>query len=46
MLAAAFGDLPPVQGALLQQAIGIAVIPDALQALAWTSGRRRVRGAG
>jgi P-type E1-E2 ATPase len=33
MLAAAFGFLPPVQGALLQEAIDVAVILNALRAL-------------
>jgi cation transport ATPase len=33
MLAAAFGYLPPVQGALLQEAIDVAVILNALRAL-------------
>jgi P-type E1-E2 ATPase len=33
MLAAAFGYLPPLQGALLQEAIDVAVILNALRAL-------------
>ena len=33
MIAAAFGYLPPVQGALLQEAIDVAVILNALRAL-------------
>lgn len=33
MLAAALGYLPPVQGALLQEAIDVAVIVNALRAL-------------
>ena len=33
MLAAAFGQLPPVQGALVQEAIDLAVILNALRAL-------------
>ena len=33
MIAAAFGYLTPVQGALLQEAIGVAVILNALRAL-------------
>ena len=33
MIAAALGYLPPVQGALLQEAIDVAVILNALRAL-------------
>jgi cation transport ATPase len=33
MIAAAFGHLPPVEGALLQEAIDVAVIFNALRAL-------------
>jgi len=33
MIAAAFGYLPPVEGALLQEAIDVAVIFNALRAL-------------
>ena len=37
MLAAAFGNLPPVQGAILQEVIDVAVIANALRALGGTS---------
>jgi P-type E1-E2 ATPase len=37
MLAAAFGYLPPVQGAILQEVIDVAVIANALRALGGTS---------
>jgi P-type E1-E2 ATPase len=43
MLAAAFGFLAPVQGALLQEAIDVAVILNALRALRITSGDLPVR---
>jgi cation transport ATPase len=33
MLVAAFGSLPPVQGALIQEAIDVAVVLNALRAL-------------
>ena len=42
MVAAAFGLLPPVWGAILQEAIDVAVILNALRAL--TPGRRHDRG--
>jgi heavy metal translocating P-type ATPase len=44
MLAAAAGHLPPVAGALLQEAIDVAVIANALRALG--GGRRRLQLAG
>jgi heavy metal translocating P-type ATPase len=42
MLAAAFGHLPPVQGAILQEVIDVAVIANALRALGGTQGREDV----
>ena len=41
MVAAAFGFLPPVAGALVQEAIDVAVILNALRALAPADGRSR-----
>lgn len=46
MLAAAFGYLPPVQGALLQEAIDVAVILNALRALRIRPGSTAAHGTG
>ncbi|WP_349371912.1 heavy metal translocating P-type ATPase [Salinarimonas sp.] len=45
MIAAAFGFLTPVEGALLQEAIDVAAILNALRALAPAPGRAARRGA-
>lgn len=42
MIATAFGDLMPVRGALLQEAIGLAVILNALCALRIAPGQAMV----